>query len=202
MGANQTSAVILAGGKSRRLGINKAEVLVAGKSMLQRVLDTVQPLFNDVVLAGAAANLVGADKLKVVDDEIRDVGPLGGLYTGLGAVRNPRSFCIACDMPMVTRKLICQLLSVRTERPAAVFRIGGEPQPLCAIYAKTLRPVILEQVESGDYRLKGLLERVGPLYIELPACEDVRRSFFNVNSAEDLVQVRAILEEGSGKGTA
>ncbi len=195
MQTGQTSAIILAGGSSRRLGVNKAQVLVAGKSMLQRVVEVVQPLFDDVVVAGGGGGLAGVGKVRVVADGIPGVGPLGGLYTGLGAVLNPRAFCIACDMPLVTKKLVCQLLSARTERLAVVFRVGGEVEPLCALYAKALRPVIRERIEAGDYRLKGLLERIEPAYLDLPDCEDVRRMFSNVNSPEDLMRVRNMLEE-------
>lgn len=198
MEARLTSAIILVGGQSRRLGRNKAEVVIAGKSMLERVVGVITPLFDDIVLAGAAAKPPDVGKVRVVEDEIPGVGPLGGLYTGLGAVRNPRAFCVACDMPLITRKLIRQLLRTHTEAAAVVFRIGGKLQPLCAIYAKALRPLIQQQIEVGDYRLKGLLERIEPAFIDLADREDVRRILFNVNRPEDLARLRNIFGEQDG----
>ncbi len=196
-GAYPTSAIVLAGGQSRRFGKNKAEVQVAGKTLLEWVLDVISPLFDDIVLVGGVPELshTQSGEIRILEDEIPGVGPLGGLYTGLGAIRRARALCVACDMPLLTPELISRLLEVRSSAAAVVFRHGAQVEPLCALYARMLRPVIRQQIEARDYRMHSLLERIRPAYVDLEDSPETRRRFRNVNTVSDLALVEGMLQE-------
>src|SRR5689334_13502332 len=105
MGVNNgVSAIILAGGKSTRLGRDKASELLLGVSMLQRVVSRVEALASEVVIVRAAgqtlAALTASVPVRVVEDALAEKGPLGGIYSGLRAIDMPLAITVACDMPL------------------------------------------------------------------------------------------------------
>ncbi|MCK4299568.1 MAG: molybdenum cofactor guanylyltransferase, partial [Planctomycetes bacterium] len=100
------SAVVLAGGRSSRLGVDKASVPVGGRRLLDRVLSVLTNCFADVVVVGRTGSDEACGPVRFVQDETPGLGPLGGLYTGLGVVEHGRALAVGCDMPFINRGVL------------------------------------------------------------------------------------------------
>jgi molybdopterin-guanine dinucleotide biosynthesis protein A len=194
------SAIVLAGGKSTRLGRDKASEMLLGRPLLQHVLDRVRGVADEIVVVRRAGQVLpaleaGVD-VKVVEDVYRDTGPLGGLYTGLQALRGPQAVTVACDMPLLQPQLLLELLRLGVEHDAVVPVRDSMPEPLCACYSRACLPVVERCLEAGAYKLSGFFDAIDVLYLDP---EVWRRfdpeglSFQNLNREEDKQRIEGLL---------
>jgi molybdopterin-guanine dinucleotide biosynthesis protein A len=196
------SAVILAGGKSTRLGRDKASELLLGVSLLQRVVTRVEALVDEAVVVRAAEQVLPRltiqTDLRIVEDVFPDAGPLGGIYSGLSDIRTQRALVVACDMPLLQPALLSELLRLASEAPDAVVPLNdaGLPEPLCAVYSTSCIAAIREHLDAGTLKATSFLDDVRVRYL---APSEWRRfdpnalSFLNVNREEDLRRAEALL---------
>lgn len=196
------AAIVLAGGRSTRLGRDKAGELLLGRSLLQRVLDRLAGLVDEYVVVRAPGQTLppiqAPAPLSVVEDAYPNAGPLGGLYTGLASMRAPRAVAVGCDMPLLQPALLSELLRLAPGRDAVV-PLNGLPEPLCAAYAASCLPAIREKLDRGSLKMTGFYDDVDVLYVEPGVWhrfDPEGLSFLNVNRDEDLLRVRELLEAG------
>jgi molybdopterin-guanine dinucleotide biosynthesis protein A len=197
----KAAAVILAGGKSSRLGRDKASELLLGRTLLQRVIDRFDGLVDEYVVVRARGQtlppIAAPYRIEVVEDLYPETGPLGGIYTGLGAMRAPHAVVVACDMPLLQPALIAELLRLAPEHDLVVPVSEDFPQPLCAAYSKAFIDAAKRQLDAGNYKITAVFGALKPLYLRP---DDLRRfdpeglSFQNVNREEDLQRVLALLK--------
>ena len=132
------TAIILAGGDSRRMGSDKAELLLGGQTLLQRVIATMQQLFPAVIVSVRQLRPEIAVP-QVCDDQAgggkQEAGPLAGLAAGLGSITTAWAFVVACDMPFIAPAMVELLGKYRAGNQAVVPVVQGHPQPLAAFYA-------------------------------------------------------------------
>jgi molybdopterin-guanine dinucleotide biosynthesis protein A len=196
------SAIILAGGLSTRLGREKASELLLGRSLLQRVIDRLEGLFDQHLVVTAAGQTLPPLQASVPVDEIRDlfpqIGPLGGLYTGMSVMRHVRVVAVACDMPLLQPALLAELLRLLTGHHAVVpLNDAGLPEPLCAAYSLDCLPAIRDCIDQERYKLTSFFAGVDVLYIRPEAWrrfDPDGLSFLNVNREEDLVRAQELLQ--------
>jgi len=205
------ATVILAGGQSTRLGRDKVLEPLAGKPMLQHVIDrAVAPRELCVIVRAETGLLPGirTPQLTVWGvDELPGTGPLGGIYSGLRTAfededvrelyRAKYAMVIACDLPLLQRSLLEELRRLAPEYEAVVpVSDQGLPEPLCAVYSPDCIGPIRERLEAGQLKAASFLEDVHTLLVPP---EHWRRfdpgglSFLNVNREEDLERAREIL---------
>lgn len=184
------SVIVLAGGHSRRLGHDKALLPWQGRTLIQYLVTYLQKLSDDVlVVTGTERRYQELLTVPIFSDEIRNIGPLGGLYTGLKHARFPYSLAIACDMPFVNRAVI-DLLKDNAEGSvkAVVPSIQNHRVPTCALYHKDCLSVIEKLQAQGRFSLQALLDSI-PIKIlsedELRAVDPTLRSFVNINTQAD-----------------
>ena len=197
------SVIILAGGKSRRFGRDKAVELVAGRSLLQRAVDAVTPLASEIVVAGSRGveiPLIETDlPLQVVSDVREKAGALGGLYTGLLAARHEETLALACDMPLLNLSLLQYLRSLLTDDWDVVMPVWRREEPLHAFYRRTCIAPIERLLDRGGMRFVEFLPEVRVRYVpraEIERFDAEGRSFWNVNREEDLQRLLPFLGEG------
>ena len=197
------SAIILAGGKSRRFGRDKAVELVAGRSLLQRAVDAVTPLASEIVVAGSRGVEIPpvetALPLQVVSDVREKAGALGGLYTGLLAARHEETLALACDMPLLNLSLLQHLWSLLTDEWDVVMPVWRREEPLHAFYRRTCIAPIERLLDRGGMRFVEFLPEVRVRYVpraEIERFDAEGRSFWNVNREEDLQRLLPFLSEG------
>ena len=197
------SVVIVAGGKSRRLGQDKvllpwgvppdaapaADPGVLRGTLLGATLSRLANLSDDLIVAGR--ELPPAPLYRCVADNFPDAGPLGGIEAGLAAARYPRALALAADMPFLNLALLRALveLAEREGWDAVVPRVAEEPDPLHAVYSKECLPAIRAALAAGQRRMIAFLPAVRVRYV---AAEELRRydpdlrSLWNINTRQDL----------------
>jgi len=188
------SAMALAGGRSRRMGVDKASVLIGGRRLLDRLLSVLSGLFDDVVVVGRSEWSGAPGAGRSVADETPGLGPLGGLYTGLGVIDRERALVVGCDMPFITAGVLRGLLSRDGESEATVARTAGRAQPLLAVYDRRVRPVVGRLLTSEDRSLMKLLRTISVRYVDLAATD----ACFSINTPEELRQAQQMVREEGG----
>ena len=195
----QVTTIILAGGEGKRFGQNKATLLLMGRSLLDWVIERVEPISHEIlVVCGEQVLLPPHFKAKVVPDLFPNQGPLGGLYSGLYFSQTPLAFAFGCDMPFLNLELLNYMLQVAPGFDAVVPRIFGKIHPLHALYFRHCLPVLKRDLKQGLLKLTLSLEHLHLRYLEE---EEAQRfdsqllSFFNINSPADLERASIFLRE-------
>ena len=189
------TAVILAGGQSRRLGRDKAVEPFAGEPLIRRVIrrasEAVVTQHVVVVVAdpARAAALPLDDSHQTAVDVFPDCGSLGGIYTGLNASPTYWSLVTACDMPFLSAPLLTHMVGLREGVDAVVPVVDGRPEPTHALYSRRCLPAIESRLRAGQLKISGFFDDVIVCYVPE---SDIRKSdpdllsFFNINRPEDL----------------
>jgi molybdopterin-guanine dinucleotide biosynthesis protein A len=213
--ADGLSAIILVGGRSRRLGRDKASEMVAGRSLLQRVVDAVSPLAQEIVLVGGRGGSVPGGRqafppvecdlpLKRVEDVREGAGALGGLYSGLLAAEHSVVVALACDMPLINEPLLRYLRSLLTDEYDVVMPLWNDrEEPLHASYRRTCLPAIERLLDRVGRRFVDFLPEVRVRYVsqeEVARFDPEGRSFWNVNDEADLRRLSALLSGKAEEG--
>jgi molybdopterin-guanine dinucleotide biosynthesis protein A len=197
-------AVILAGGRSSRMGQAKALLPIDGKPLIAHLVQTFTEMFADIVVAAAPEQELPPLPVALVRDEIAYQGPVSGIYHGLSAARCSLNFVVSCDILFPSISLISYLLSQADGYEAVVPYWEQRFQPLFAVYRKTVVPFLQDQLQRGELRPVFLYEKVPTRKV---AEEEIRRfdpeglSFLNMNTPEDY-QSALNLWRNSGRGSA
>ena len=172
----EAALLVLAGGSSRRMGRSKAWLPVADTILLRWVTDRLAPDFAEVLVSFAEPEqLEQPIPYRVVFDRKTSAGPMAGIEAGLAAAHRDPVFVIACDMPYVTRDVAAMAVAAARTSDAAVPRIEGRPEPVCAAYRKSALPIIGAALDGGSRRAADILEGMEVTWLEdIPA--DVVRS--------------------------
>jgi molybdopterin-guanine dinucleotide biosynthesis protein A len=186
----QTSrmAFLLAGGKSSRMGENKAFLDFGGRTLLDRGLAELGSVCDDVAIVGDPA--IFASYGPVVADVFAGCGPLAGIHSALTHSSADLNLMLAVDMPFVTRQLLRFLFDVASNDDAIVTvpRTVRRLQPLCAVYRRDFAAVAEESLKAGRYKVDAAFVSV-PLRVidesELAGAGFAEKSFFNVNTPQD-----------------
>ena len=183
-------AVILAGGKSRRMGKDKASLSYEGQRFIMRIAEELE-CFDEIILSANDSSLYEDSDLTIVKDIYPDCGPLGGLHAALCSCKSDALFCIPCDVPLFKLSLAEYVCSMAKEDVDAVVPVSkdGHMHPLCAVYKKTAAPVFEKQLILKKYKIIDAYEFMNVRYIPLET-NFVERYLFNVNTPEDYEQLR------------
>lgn len=186
------TGVILVGGKSRRMGQDKALLQIAGKPLFEKVLEVFRECFDRIVLVGDRAERFTGYGLPVLPD-IYPGSALGGLYTGLYHSATEHVFVGSCDLPFPNKAVVGHLCSLKSGFDAVVPTLAHGFEPLFALYAKSCLGPMRELLESGDFCAYGYYPKVRVRYVkdeELARLDRDGRSFVNVNTPEEFERIR------------
>jgi|WetSurMetagenome_2_1015567.scaffolds.fasta_scaffold07751_4 molybdopterin-guanine dinucleotide biosynthesis protein A len=183
------SGVILAGGKSRRFGSNKAFADINGQPLISRVISVLRPIFDELIIITNNPDDYAFLGLPMYEDLIKGLGPIGGIYTGLEKIQNSRGFFAACDMPFLNEKLIQHLAGLSEGFEAVVPKIDWKMEPLHAVYSKECLPTIKELIGAGECMINRFFQRIRVRFLnedELKLYDPLLRSFYNINKPDEL----------------
>jgi molybdopterin-guanine dinucleotide biosynthesis protein A len=188
---------VQAGGKSSRMGEDKALIRLAGIPLIERVLARIDGLADEILITTNRPETLTHLNLRMAGDEVPGAGALHGLKTALDAARGEIVLILSCDTPFVSRELIEHLLSRAHDADAIVPKHDDKYEPLQAVYNRSgCLPAVEAALGSGERRMVSFYPQVLVLPIEEPILSELDPSglsFFNVNTAEDLERAKQLL---------
>ncbi len=200
MDSRLITGIILAGGKSRRMGVDKRFLDIAGQTLLDHAVSVCEELFEDIVVVTGAPEVLNISKHRVVHDIIPNCAALGGIYTGLSHASFNYGFVMACDMPWVQLNIIACLIEALRRSPAdnydvVIPKLDTGLQPTHAVYGKQCIPHMKAMIDGQDLKVQNLCSRddVSVRYVsaqELPGFGVPIRAFENINTPDDLEKAR------------
>jgi molybdenum cofactor guanylyltransferase len=193
------TGAILAGGRSTRMGSNKAVLDFGGQRLIEGLLQKLRPLFPEVLIIANESAPYADLGVPLFPDRIPDKGSLGGIYTALHHSRFPQTFCIACDMPLAKPAVIAHLRDQAPGYDVVVPRTEEGYQPLHAVYSKTCLPRIEAMIRADNLKIDRLFPNVRVRTVEaeeLRPLDPSLRCFVNVNTREELKAALILAGEG------
>ncbi|MBU8893323.1 MAG: molybdenum cofactor guanylyltransferase [Bacteroidales bacterium] len=188
---NNVSAVILAGGANKRFnGKTKANIQISGVRIIARTIKILHEIFNDIIIVtNTPDEFKGYKHYTIVPDEIKNVGPLGGIHAALQVAKNDAVFVFASDMPCISSNLVKKHIEFYNKRKcdAAIPRINDSKEPLHSIYHTRIFDKLNEFLTSADkYSIENFIKDLNVRYHNLEDVEEYRKAFININSPKDL----------------
>ena len=185
---HDTTAVVLAGGKSSRMGRPKSLLLFDGEPLIIHIVRALKDIFAETVVVAAPEQELPDLPATVVRDEVAYQGPVGGIYYGLKAAGGKYCFVTSCDVPFLNPSLIAYLTSKILDCDVVVPHWQERFQPLHAVYRRSVLPLLKEQLERAELRPVYLFDKVRTLSIseaEIRRFDGEGLSFLNMNTPDD-----------------
>jgi len=180
---NHIGIIILAGGKSSRMGQDKGLMQLNGKAMIQHVID-VSKKISDNILISANSNDYSWFGIPVFKDRYPDNGPLGGIYTGLKNSAFDYNLVLSCDIPFLHEGVLEFLLDCCTGYDCTIAKSEGKIHPLVGVYRKTCLPVLKKNVEAKKLKVSDIFTELKTRELEMD--DFLPENFRNINRPEDL----------------
>lgn len=175
------SAILLAGGQSKRMGTNKAEIKINGKTFTEIQYEKLKNLgIQDIIISGYGKNMI--------PDVIQNCGPIGGLYTCLQLIKNDNCLVIPIDVPLVTENILQDLLYRHKQhsKPITIVEHQGKLEFLIGVYNKSVIPFMKEQIDHERYAIKKVLSKEGYEVLNYNGDE---KTLMNCNTQEELKKI-------------
>ncbi|XJZ27199.1 molybdenum cofactor guanylyltransferase [Bacillota bacterium Lsc_1132] len=201
----EAGAILLSGGKSSRMGTNKALLPISEQPNIERMASLLKPHFHDLILVTNNPDDYRFLQLTTVSDHYPGQGPLAGIHAGLIASTNEVNVIAACDMPFISVELAKTMMEQMDDYDAVVPVIHGKQHPLFSVFTKKTTPVIEESIKNHRLRMKHVLDCLHVRYVtenDLPMYDDrqLERIFFNMNHPNEYEEARKWAEAEDQEG--
>jgi len=196
---SDVTGVLLAGGKSRRMGEDKRLLSIGEETLYARSLSVLQAIFERVVVVVAQDSPLVASDAPVLRDVIPHCGSLGGLYTGLKQAGTQWVFAVACDMPFLDPDTIRHFIGLKGEGDVIMAKLQNGSQPMHALYHRNCLPTMESLIRAQDFKIQRLADHPAlrvrvVMPAELRQLDPQGRSFYNVNTPADLAAARSLFD--------
>jgi len=197
------TAIVLAGGKGKRLGQAKATLKLGDRTIIEDVVEQMAGIAGEVIVvtSNSQNDLPHNLNAKVFTDIQPGKSALGGVYTGLVKSSNQYNLVVACDMPFLNLELLKHMILLSPDVDIVTIKVGLNVEPLHAVYSKGCIESIENMFAKDDLQVSHLLDEVKVRYIdedELDEYDPHHLSFFNINNKTDLARAKK-LEEAAAK---
>jgi molybdopterin-guanine dinucleotide biosynthesis protein A len=183
------SAIILAGGRSRRFGTDKALIPWRGRPLIETVLEAVSQVTSESIVVTNSPQPLRELSARLVPDELPGTGSLVGIHSGLKAARHDHSLVVACDMPLLNLELLTHMAAQPRDYDVLIPRTAEGVEPLHAIYGRACIDPIARVLHDGGRRIIQFFPQVRVRYLEqkqVDRFDPHHLSFFNINTPQDL----------------
>lgn len=190
------TGIILAGGKSKRLGVNKAFIELGSKKLIERIYLKLEKIFNEIIIVTNSLNNFRNFQAKIVRDKVPGIGPLGAILWGLEASTSKYNFITGCDSPFIKNEIIQLLMKKINQADVTIPYLKKGYEPLLAIYSKNCLEAIKKSINSRDLRIISFFSEVKVKIIsenEIREYDPDLISFFNINSKTDLKRAQELI---------
>ncbi|MBM2840506.1 MAG: Molybdopterin-guanine dinucleotide biosynthesis protein [Bacteroidetes bacterium] len=191
------AGAILAGGKSTRMGRDKAMLDLLGKTFIQRIAETLQAVFGDVVVVSAWRERYSFLDLPIIKDIYKNCGPLGGIHAALSTTEAPAVFFCSCDVPFVSPEIVHYVVNRRFLDQVTLLLGSNSLQPLFGVYKQSCLPVIEKQLKHGQYSVQRCIFQLTTTILSEPSRyrEAYVNPLMNINTPFDYEQCLRMLED-------
>ena len=185
----RTTGVILAGGKSSRMGSNKALLKFGSETIIERIHATLRSVFPQTCIVADNVEEYAFLGVPVYPDLVKQCGPLGGIHSALANTASEFRFIVSCDVPFINDALVRHIAHSIEDADVCVPRADGKIHPLCGIYRETCAQVVSERIGKKQLKLQELLLNLKTIIVPI----DASLPFFhprllqNINSMDDYV---------------
>ncbi|PYQ11046.1 MAG: molybdenum cofactor guanylyltransferase [Acidobacteria bacterium] len=184
---------VVAGGRSARMGLDKALLPWGDGTLLDHALRRLQAVCGEArILSGPEPRYVDRG-VPVITDIVKNAGPLAGIHAGLLHLDAPAGLFLAVDVPLVPSVVLAALLRASDGHDAAVPVVNGQPEPLCAVYRQSCREAVARRLEGGERKMTSFWPDVRVRTLdeaELAAFGDPAGMFRNLNTLEEYRRLR------------
>jgi molybdopterin-guanine dinucleotide biosynthesis protein A len=199
--AHDISGVVLAGGENKRYGgIPKSKVIIGGKPVISRIIDTISEIFSEIIIVtNTLQEYSSFGDCIIVGDEYLKVGPLGGIHASMKASARKSVFVFAGDMPFLDRTIIMQQIEYfnSSAYDSVIPRVGRFDETLHAIYRNSLFIILEKHLASGEGNaVKDFLKKVKVDYWKLEGSVQINKAFTNINSPSGAEEAENLLKIG------
>ncbi len=184
----EVTAIILAGGKSQRMGSNKALLKYGDTTFIERQIARLSKIFQEIILSANDTSIYAHLLLPVVPDVIPGKGPLSGICAGIMHATNHYTFAVACDMPFISEEVILYLKQFITDYDVVVPRTERGLEPLHAFYSKNCIPPMQQCLKEGRLRVIDFFSEVKVKIVneeELRVLAPAIQPLINLNTPEE-----------------
>ncbi len=183
---NLMNAYVLAGGKSSRMGADKGLILLNDKPMIQYVIEQLKPLCKNIFIV---TNNSEYKKLgfECIEDEIKNIGPAGGIFSALNHTNTPHNFVVSCDMPFIRTKGIEYIMMHSLDHEITIPVFKNHLQPMCGVYNKNILDKWQSLILKDERKLQSMVKLFLLKQLELDYNILFDANFFkNINTPEEL----------------
>ncbi len=182
----KVTGIILAGGKSSRMGTEKGLIEIHGKPMIRIIIDLLKPLC-DTIFISTSNQSYSSFGYPLITDLHKNIGPISGLYSALSASPNHINLFLPCDVPYMKQEILELILNTANENPdKCIIPYTDYPEPLIAAYPKSILPVLSQLIMDGETRIKEIFNHFPTLFISMKEVGINYNAFKNINTPDDL----------------
>lgn len=187
------SVILLAGGKGSRLNyIDKSFLKFKGETFFEIIMKKLEK-FSEVIVISNSPEKYLKYNVKVFEDEIKNIGPLGGIFTGLKNSLSDECLVLSCDTPFIKKEFIEYLAEIEGNYDVAIPIHNFYKEPLCALYKKNSLNEISSSIEREEFKIANIFKKLNVNWINVDKLKDAKEitnGFFNINTFEDLEMIK------------
>ncbi|MGC6431520.1 MAG: molybdenum cofactor guanylyltransferase [Jejuia sp.] len=181
------TGIILAGGKSSRMGADKGFLYLNNKPFLQYIIDALKPLVSEIIIVSDNSDY-DVFELKRITDSIKNAGPVSGIYSGLKASHTELNLVLSCDIPLISSEVLQQLIDAIDDTSEIIqAESNGKSMPLVALYKRSVKTKFLELLQNNERRLRIAVKQCNFKNVTLDKTNE--NATMNINTKEDFKQI-------------
>ena len=184
----KVTGIILAGGKSSRMGTDKGLIDLNGQPMVQYVINVLSKVVNDLIIIANDPRYMQFNYL-VYPDLVHEKGPVGGIYTALNHTQTEKNLIVSCDSPFITKELLLTLINQSNNCDIVVPNYEGKSHPLIGVYSKSIMPIFKTNLDKKHLKLSLVNEQTNYKLLNLSANQFDASIFKNMNTQTDLKNI-------------
>lgn len=190
------TGVILSGGRSSRMGVNKSFLKLGNQTIIERIVDLMKSIFSEVIIITNTPDEYIFLNLPLYEDIYKWKGPLAGIHSALVHSKTDKVFVVSCDVPLMSREMIEYIINHKSDKPVVFCEAAGYHQPLVGVYSKSILSAVEKFISNeklDDKSFHKFLKNVDADIIHPQKLDFYKDEiFFNVNRPEDFEQIKKL----------
>ncbi len=193
LNTNTITGIILCGGKNSRMGKNKALLELGGKLVINHVIETLEPICNEIILS-TNNNELDFLPYKKVGDKHSNLGPIAGFQSTLSESSTNDNLIVSCDTPFISTTLLSHLFDKSKKYEVVLPSFKNHLQPMIGYFNKNFLKIIDEQINAGNIKPINIFENANMLKVEITKDMDLYNEymFYNINTKEQYKEAKRI----------